>query len=70
MDLGNIPFGVWSSMVLAIAALAWFLGEDATNERRYRQLVRLEKVLLWAVAAALVAGAIGSVGFVLWHWLT
>lgn len=69
MNLGDIPFGIWSSMVLAIVALAWFLGEDATHERRYRQLVRLEKILLWAAAVALVAGAIGLVGFVLWRWL-
>ena len=69
MDSSEIPTIVWLSMATVILALAWFLGWDTTSERRYRQLVRLEKILLRAAAWALVAGGLASVGFVLWWWL-
>ena len=69
MDSSEIPTIVWLSMATVILALAWFLGWDATSERRYRQLVRLEKMLLRAAAWALVVGGLASVGFVLWWWL-
>jgi hypothetical protein len=69
MDSSDIPIIVWLSMATVILALAWFLGWDMTSERRYRQLVRLEKILLRAAAWAVLVGGLASVGFVLWWWL-
>ena len=69
MGMRDVPLGLWLSVAVTILVVAWFLGEDAAGERRHRQLVWIERVLLWVVAGVLVAGVIGLVGFVLWRWL-
>jgi hypothetical protein len=68
--LGDVPLGLWLSVAVTILVVAWFLGEDAAGERRHRQLVWLERMLLWGVAFAAVAAVSGAIGFALWQWVT
>ncbi|VTU26366.1 hypothetical protein H6CHR_02581 [Variovorax sp. PBL-H6] len=69
MGMGDVPLGLWLSVAVTILVVAWFLGEDAAGERRHRQLVWLEIVLLWAVGVAAVAALLGAIGFALWEWV-
>ncbi len=69
MGMGDVPLGLWLSVAVTMLVVAWFLGEDAAGERRHRQLVWLERMLLWGVAFAAVAAVLGAIGFVLWKWV-
>ena len=69
IGLGDVPLGLWLSVAVTILVVAWFLGEDAAGERRHRQLVWLERMLLWGVAFAAVAAVMGAIGFALWKWV-
>lgn len=69
MGMGDVPLGLWLSVAVTILVVAWFLGEDAAGERRHRQLVWLERMLLWGVVSAAVAALLGAIGFALWKWM-
>ncbi|KWT69886.1 MULTISPECIES: hypothetical protein [unclassified Variovorax] len=66
MDIRDVPLGLWLSVSLTVLVVAWFLGEDAAGERRHRQLVWLERILLWGIALAAVLGALG---YAMWKWV-
>ena len=69
MDMEDVPLELWLSVAATVLVVAWFLGEDAASERRHRQLVWLEKVLLWGTAMAVVAGLLGWLAVVVWEWM-
>jgi hypothetical protein len=69
LGMGDVPLGLWLSVAVTILVVAWFLGEDAAGERRHRQLVWIERFLLWGVALAAVAAVLGAIAFALWEWV-
>ena len=68
MDMEDVPLGLWLSVAVTVLVVAWFIGEDAASERRHRQLVWIERMLLWGAAIAVIAAALGGV-FGWWEWL-
>ena len=69
METGDVTLGLWLSVLVAVVVVAWFPGVDATDERRRRQLVRLERMLLWIATLAVAAGVLAMVGLVFWRWV-
>ena len=67
METGDLPLGLWLSVLAAIVVVAWFLGDDITSERRRRQLAQLERLLLWMAALVLVAGVLAVLVLALRH---
>ena len=67
METGDLPLGLWLSVLVAIVVVAWFLGDDITSERRRRQLAQLERLLLWMAALVLVAGGLAMLVLALRH---